>query len=142
MNISEAANRSGLSNTMIRRYEKLGLIKPSGRTDAGYRQYSLRDIEQLRFIQCSRAMGFSLARISELLSFRDNPRRASREVKTVAEQHLHNLETKMRELEYMKNLLQDMISQCPDDDGPHCTILDALDSPAHPDSQIKDVEKS
>lgn len=36
MNIGEMAKRSGLSSKMIRDYEKIGLIRPAGRSESGY----------------------------------------------------------------------------------------------------------
>ncbi len=47
MNISETARLSGLSSEMIRDYERLGLIPPAERSEAGYRQYSARDLDTL-----------------------------------------------------------------------------------------------
>ncbi|HLT63203.1 MAG TPA: MerR family DNA-binding transcriptional regulator [Pseudohongiella sp.] len=46
MNISEAAQRSGLSAKMIRYYEDIGLITPPARSDSGYRLYNSRNVEQ------------------------------------------------------------------------------------------------
>ncbi|WP_415750406.1 MerR family DNA-binding transcriptional regulator [Burkholderia sp. BCC1988] len=40
MRISELANRSGVSARMLRHYDAIGLVSPSGRTEAGYREYS------------------------------------------------------------------------------------------------------
>ena len=44
MNIGQAAKQSGLSAKMIRYYESIGLLRPAGRTDSGYRTYSASDL--------------------------------------------------------------------------------------------------
>ena len=51
MNIGQAAARTGLSTKMIRYYESIGLLPEAGRTEAGYRLYTARDVERLRRVQ-------------------------------------------------------------------------------------------
>ena len=76
-NISEAASRSGVSAKMVRHYESLGLLPTVARTDSGYRRYSDRQVHTLGFIRCARDLGFSMAKIAELLKLwqiRTSPR--------------------------------------------------------------------
>ena len=47
MLIGEVARRSGVSSRMLRHYDTLGLVRPTGRTTGGYREYSDADIERL-----------------------------------------------------------------------------------------------
>ena len=44
MLIGEVARRSGVSTRMLRHYDALGLVRPTGRTVGGYREYSAEDI--------------------------------------------------------------------------------------------------
>lgn len=129
MNISDAARLSGLSNKMVRHYESVGLIRPPARSTAGYRQYSQRNVDELAFIAHARTLGFSITQIGDLLDLRQDPHRASREVKAVAQQHLQELDAKMQQLKHMQTLLTDMISKCPGDDEPNCSILQQLETP-------------
>ena len=65
MKIGDVAQRSGVSAKTIRYYEDVGLIRPAVRGENGYRNYSNRDVEILRFIhrarsqagQCRRQVG-------------------------------------------------------------------------------------
>jgi Cu(I)-responsive transcriptional regulator len=126
LNISEAAAAAGVSAKMIRHYEQIGLISPAIRTEAGYRQYSERDVSVLRFVRQSRLLGFSMEQIAELMSLWTNRGRSSREVKAIAQGHLRTIEEKLREMSEMQAQLQRLVSACHGDEHPDCAILDEL----------------
>jgi len=126
MNIGEVAKASGVSAKMIRHYEELALLPPAHRTDAGYRQYEQNDLHTLRFIRHSRDLGFSLAEIGALLGLWQNRGRPSRQVKSLAEAHMAELERKAAELLAMKAALEHLVRCCHGDDRPECPILDGL----------------
>jgi Cu(I)-responsive transcriptional regulator len=126
MNIGQAARAAGVSAKMIRHYEQIGLLSEAARSDAGYRVYGERDVSVLRFIRQSRRLGFSMTQIAELLGLWSNRRRASREVRAVALQHVADLEQKMREMAEMKDALERLVASCTGSDDPHCAILDEL----------------
>ena len=65
--IGELAKRSGLTVRALHHYEKLGLLQPSGRTEAGYRLYDQADILTLHRILAYQQMGLALKDIGPLL---------------------------------------------------------------------------
>ncbi|MFJ6197970.1 MerR family transcriptional regulator [Micromonospora sp. NPDC092111] len=67
MLIGEVARRSGVSARMLRHYDSLGLVRPTGRTDAGYRQYSSEDIRRIFHIESLRSLGLSLRDVGRAL---------------------------------------------------------------------------
>src|SRR5687768_2464091 len=97
-NIGEASRESGVSAKMIRYYESLGLAKAARRTQAGYRLYDHNDLHTLAFIRRGRDLGFSIKEIERLLGLWQNRRRASAEVRRIAQQHIADLNTKIAEL--------------------------------------------
>lgn len=135
MNIGQAADAAGISAKMIRHYEQIGLVPEATRIDTGYRQYTERDVSLLRFIRQSRRLGFSMKQIADLLGLWSNDRRASREVKALAQAHLDALEEKMREMADMQQALKKLVTSCHGDDDPRCAILDelAVSSPDAPE---------
>ncbi len=129
--VGQAARLSHISPKMVRHYESLGLLPAVPRTDAGYRQYTGKEIHTLRFIRRARDLGFSMAEIAELLKLWQNRRRSSASVRQIATEHVAALDAKMAEMAAMRKTLQHLIHCCSGDDRPDCPILDRLaDEPA------------
>ena len=126
MNIGEAAKASGVSAKMIRHYESVGLLPEAARTDAGYRQYTARDVSTLRFVRQSRDLGFSITQIRELLGLWQDRKRPSRQVRALAQAHIEELDAKLQELQSMKAILAHLVRCCHGDDRPDCPIIDTL----------------
>ncbi|RZQ65886.1 HEAT repeat domain-containing protein [Amycolatopsis suaedae] len=68
MLISEVARRSGVSTRMLRHYDALGLVRPTGRTSGGYREYSPEDIRRIFHVESLRSLGLSLRQIGRALA--------------------------------------------------------------------------
>ena len=126
MNIGEAARASGASAKMIRHYEQLGLMKRTRRTAGGYRLYDESDVHTLRFIRRSRDLGFSMADVSRLLGLWQNRRRASAEVRRIAQAHVVDLDRRIAEMQTLRRTLQHLVVHCRGDQRPDCPILDEL----------------
>lgn len=94
--------------------------------DAGYRQYTEKDVHTLQFIRRSRDLGFSIEEIRGLLSLWRDRRRPSRQVKAMAQAHIAELEQKAQEILAMKSTLERLVHCCRGDDRPDCPILENL----------------
>ena len=126
VNIGEAAKLSGVSAKMVRHYEGLGLLPRVVRTDSGYRQYSEAEVHTLRFIKRSRDLGFSMDEIGELVGLWQNRRRASANVRKIAQKHADDLAQKIAAMEEMRKTLGHLIHCCHGDERPECPILEDL----------------
>jgi DNA-binding transcriptional MerR regulator len=73
LKISEVADRTGLTTSALRFYENAGIVTPD-RAPNGYRTYSETDVDALRFVTRSKAVGLSLDEIAELLELRRTDR--------------------------------------------------------------------
>lgn len=128
MNIGGAAAASGVSQRMIRHYEKIGLIPSPPRRDSGYRDYSEADIHRLQFIANARDLGFPIEEIRVLLDLWSDRDRASAEVKALAESRAADLGRKADALNGMRGALLDLAKDCHGNDRPECPILTRLAS--------------
>jgi len=128
MNIGQAAKKTGLSAKMIRYYESIGLISPSGRSANGYRHFGEEDLHHLAFIKRSRDLGFSLEEVGRLLTLWQDRQRASADVKALAGVHVDALNHKIAELVSLRDTLQQLIDHCHGDHRPDCPILQDLAS--------------
>ncbi len=126
MNIGQAARLSGVSAKMVRHYESLGLLPRVLRSDSGYRLYSPAEVHTLRFIKRSRDQGFSMAEITELVSLWHNRRRASANVRKIAQRHVDDLVGRIAAMQAMQRTLEGLIHCCQGDERPDCPILDDL----------------
>jgi Cu(I)-responsive transcriptional regulator len=126
MNIGEAAKASGVTAKMIRHYESIGLVETPPRTESGYRRYDERAVHTLRFVRRARNLGFSLDEIRGLLSLWHDRGRASAEVKALTLRHVDQLETRIAELNAMRDTLVRLVDACGGNERPDCPILEDI----------------
>lgn len=126
MNISQAAEATDLTSKTIRFYEQQGVIPPVARAANGYRIYSKKQLEMLRFIKRSRDLGFSLEESRTLLQLSQDPSRTSARVKQKAEQQIGRIDQQIEALQQMRAMLKVAVSECRGDDRADCPILDQL----------------
>jgi DNA-binding transcriptional MerR regulator len=65
--VGQLAARTGVSIRTLHHYDSLGLLRPSDRSESGYRLYSAEDLLTLQQILTLRYLGFGLRQIGELL---------------------------------------------------------------------------
>ncbi len=77
--IGELSKRTGISPRALRHYDEIGLLRPSGKSDAGYRLYAGEDVARLQQILSLQTLGFSLEDIAATLAKPDySPRETVR----------------------------------------------------------------
>ncbi|HAU22748.1 MAG TPA: Cu(I)-responsive transcriptional regulator [Erythrobacter sp.] len=130
MKIGEASRISGVSERMIRHYEKIGLIPSPARRDSGYRDYSDADVHRLRFAANARDLGFPIEEIRELLGLWSDDDRNSADVKALALARAEELGRKAKGLAAMRKTLLELASKCHGNDRPDCPIIDRISEEA------------
>lgn len=132
MRISEAAAASGCHLETIRYYERSGMLPKAARRKNGYREYTTREVDRLRFITRGRELGFSLEEIQSLLRLADQSAMSCAEVDHLARHHLAAIRERVRELNRMARDLERTIVSCAGGSRGDCKILEALSGTARP----------
>jgi DNA-binding transcriptional MerR regulator len=67
MNVGEVSALAGVTVRTLHHYDRIGLLSPSGRSAAGYRQYGPADLDRLHQVLLYRELGFPLEEVATLL---------------------------------------------------------------------------
>ncbi|MCI1900668.1 MAG: Zn(2+)-responsive transcriptional regulator [Enterobacter sp.] len=135
--IGELAKRAGVTPDTVRYYEKQQMIDHEVRTEGGFRLYTDKDLQRLKFIRHARQLGFTLESIRELLSIRIDPEHHTcQESKSIVQARLNEVETRIEELQTMQRSLQRLNDACcgTAHSSIYCSILETLEQGANGES--------
>ncbi|MGA9276289.1 MerR family transcriptional regulator [Ilumatobacter sp.] len=121
MRIGEVAARSGMTVRTLRYYEEIGLVAPTGRTDAGYRLYGPDQIERLYRISVLRSLGLSLDAVRSGL---DDDASGLRDL---MQDHVASLETTLAAQHRQQNRLTQLVDHLDDNGDTSGDLLDLLE---------------
>jgi DNA-binding transcriptional MerR regulator len=68
LRVGELARLAHVSVRALHHYDRIGLLRPSGRSEAGYRLYAEQDLERLQTVLLYKELGFGLGEIRDLLA--------------------------------------------------------------------------
>ena len=97
MTVHEVSKLAGVSIRTLQYYDKIGLLHPTGYTDAGYRLYDDTDLERLQHILLFRELEFPLKDIRDILNSPDFDRSRA------LEQQIELLKLKKEHIENLMN---------------------------------------
>jgi Zn(II)-responsive transcriptional regulator len=127
MQIGLLAKRAGVPIDTVRYYERNGILPPPERQASGYRAYSERDVERLRFLRRAKALGFTLVEIRDLLELSSRRDDDMGSLKATASEKLADVERKLAELSRIRDGLRVLVDACPGHGAlERCPILAAL----------------
>lgn len=109
MKIGELAGRAGVQVETVRFYERSGLMPPPSRRASGYREYDTHDVQRLRFVLRTKALGFSLLEIRDLLALSAKADGGDAEVKASAETKLAEVDARLAQLTEIRDALRSMV---------------------------------
>ena len=131
MRIGEVAAEAAVNIQTLRYYERVGLVPKPERGSSGYRAYDRTAVRRVRFIKRAQELGFTLAEIADLLSFRDETSVSCERVETRASATVERISEKIRDLENMRTALSQYVTACRSRvTVADCPLLTALDKEA------------
>lgn len=125
MTIGALASAGEVGVETVRFYQRRGLL-PTPSKDGGFRRYDSADVKRLRFIRSAQKAGFTLSQIEELVAL--DPQRDRGEVLHLARERLAEIETRLKELEGVRDALRDLAQDCESGAGQTCPIIKAFET--------------
>lgn len=116
-----------LGRNTLRLYEDMGLLSQMERTEAGYREYTKKHLEDLKFILDAKNVGFTLNEIKSLLDiFRSEQQMTCGTVSTEISEKIDEISLQLKTLETKRAFLQDFHKTCSSkNDSNSCDVISA-----------------
>jgi DNA-binding transcriptional MerR regulator len=112
LQVGEVSRKLGINPQTLYFYERIGLIPPPQRTEAGYRLFSEEDVDRLAFINHTKAMGLSLDDIREILAAKDGASPACQTVHDCLLKKARAIEETIQQLQVLREELLPLINHC------------------------------
>jgi len=112
LQVGEVSRKLGMNPQTIYFYERIGLIPPPHRTEAGYRLFTQEDIDRLIFINHTKAMGLSLDDIREILTAKENKSPTCQTVYDCLQRKAKAIEETIQQLQILRDELLPLINHC------------------------------
>jgi DNA-binding transcriptional MerR regulator len=112
MTIGQLAKSVGVPDSTIRFYERLGLLRPTGRTATNYRYYGPDACDRLTFIRSAQVAGFELTDIKSMLAFQDGRVAPCAEVLGLVNARLGGVRGQLRKLRHVEHVLVQFRHAC------------------------------
>ncbi len=107
--IGNLARRTGVRPSAIRYYETQGLLRPAGRSAAGYRLYDDEAPVALQLLRAAQSLGFRLAEVRELMELVNTGVAPCDRVRALAATHLREIEQRIRDLIALRRRLRGLL---------------------------------
>ena len=103
MRVSQLAESLKVTSDTVRYYTRIGYLKPRKNRFNGYRDYSQRDLQLLRFILCARQLGFSVEHVGLILELAETGVSPCPLVRELISVHLNETEKQFAETIALRN---------------------------------------
>jgi DNA-binding transcriptional MerR regulator len=103
--VNQLGKKYNLSRSTLLYYDKIGLLKPSSRSESNYRLYSSNDVKKMQQIATYREAGLSLESIAEILHSKNT------KPTKVLEQRLLNLNNEITNLRRQQQLIVKLLGK-------------------------------
>ena len=128
--IGELAKSCGVRDSSIRYYERIGLLRPKGRTAGNYRYYGPDAVERLEFIRAAQAAGFDLESIRAMLAPLTGRGAPCAEIRETVDARLAAVRDQLQKLQDVEKTLLEFHRVCEDTNpDASCPVIEQLARP-------------
>ena len=110
MKTAEVIKHTRIEKDTLRYYEKIGLISKPARLANGYRVYTEKTIQEIKFIRLAQSVGFTLKQIKPAIPFVTNPKPNCPILGQALKDQIDLVDSKIEELLQAKSRLQRWLS--------------------------------
>ena len=105
LTVSELARIAGVGPDSIRHYERIGLVPKAERSTAGYRLWTAREVQYLKWLASAKRAGFTLHELAEIFRMYRAGSAPCRTVRDLLQQKLVDLDREIDELSTLRTQL-------------------------------------
>lgn len=117
--VGEVTRQTGLTRKALRLYEESGLVRPTARTEAGYRLYDAKALRRLELLRRAKLLGLHLREMAEFLEVAEGCcDRSHPELVAMVEDKLTEIDQRMAGLGELRTNLQETLQRLLQQDGP------------------------
>jgi DNA-binding transcriptional MerR regulator len=133
LTVNELAIQANAPAHVVRYYTRIGLIEPSAQQKNGYRLFSSRDANRLRFIRMAKLLGFTLNEIREITRHAEHGESPCEDVRRIIQDHLEENRVKIEEMQKLQARMEQALTQwkaMPDgvpDGNSICHLIESFD---------------
>jgi DNA-binding transcriptional MerR regulator len=115
MTISKLASQTGVTPDTLRYYQKIGLLPPAERTDAGYRLFDDSYVSRLGFIKSAQRLGLRLKDIAQLLEVMDKGLCPCGHTESLLKSRMNEVDEEIHRLTTLRSAMAQTLESCPAD---------------------------
>ena len=104
----------------MRYYERIGLVTPEDRSRGNYRLYGEESLRKVKFIRAAQSIGFTLDDVKALLAAPDSTAVSCREVQTLIEERLTEVDLRLKDLRHVHRVLNSSLEKCKETERVDC----------------------
>lgn len=142
MTVNELATKLNVAPDTVRYYTRIGLLQPERAAGNGYRQYSARDEQRLRFALRAKLLGFTLRDIQEIVDHAETGSSPCPMVRNLIVKRVAEVRAQLREAQALFDRMEEALRQWDGmpDGMPHgdsiCHLVEGWDVPSEADAPI------
>jgi DNA-binding transcriptional MerR regulator len=132
--VNELASQAAAPPHVVRYYARIGLLKPRGHQQNGYRLFGKQDAQRLRFIRLAKRLGFTLGEIRQITEHADDGESPCDDVRQIIQRRIRENRAKIDAMLNLQNRMEgalELWESMPDGvpDGHHvCHLIESFES--------------